>query len=204
MWAREPEPCSRCPVPRARDAAWVTAVRPNHPTIGDVMSPDDYGIASVSRPPSRPEAAMGSRAVFGCGCRHRHAPRSVAKPRRVLDVILRTRGTRKHRTRHQVRLRYARCASPPPGDRRRTRSFDRGDLAGRDADPRERIEPATAYDAGGKVLAMQTVTLQPSVMPVVLDAQNISSVVITSTALCGVIDDVRYTLPTKTSALAAK
>lgn len=52
---------------------------------------------------------------------------------------------------------------------------------------------ATAYDAAGRVLATQTIELKPTVMQVRLDASGIASVVITSTAVYGVIDDVRFT-----------
>jgi hypothetical protein len=51
---------------------------------------------------------------------------------------------------------------------------------------------ATAYDASGKQLATQTVTLVTSAIPVVLDVENISRVVITSTAIYGAIDDVEF------------
>jgi len=52
---------------------------------------------------------------------------------------------------------------------------------------------ATAYDQDGKVVASQTVSLETTVVPVVLDAINIAVVVITATATYGMIDDIAFT-----------
>lgn len=51
---------------------------------------------------------------------------------------------------------------------------------------------ATAYDPKGRELATKTITLKRSAMRLVLDAENIAKVVITSTAAHGAIDDIRY------------
>lgn len=51
---------------------------------------------------------------------------------------------------------------------------------------------ATAYDASGEVLATHSVSLVASAIPVVLRAQNISRVVIETTAEFGAIDNFRF------------